>query len=480
MLQRSEFQASTGYEKGKCDEFQPARLERGRTTMRKGTAERKVTSSRTGRLVQLGRLAGGIAGNLLSEGANRLARGERPSLGSLLLTPANAGVLAERLSEMRGAAMKVGQLISMDSGQVLPAQFGEALAQLREQAHYMPLGQVAAVLKAAWGDNWHEGFARFSFTPCAAASIGQVHDASLRDGRRLAVKVQYPGIARSIDSDVNNVAALLKLFRMVPEGMDLQPLLDEAKRQLHVEADYLHEADALRDFRNRLSNDPRFTVPQLVDRLTTSQVIAMEYLEGVPIERLSERTGEEKNAAAAALLELALRELFEWGRVQTDPNFANYLYQPQTRQIQLLDFGAVRGYGPERRETLLKLLNACIGGNDRDLAAAAAQVGYLGDNDPAAYVAAVVKLLRAATEPLRWNGSYDFGKSDLAARMSELLIDIRLNNRFTRMPPAEILFLHRKLGGLYLLLVRLKAEIAVGELIARLQTAGQSLKTVPI
>jgi predicted unusual protein kinase regulating ubiquinone biosynthesis (AarF/ABC1/UbiB family) len=167
--------------------------------------QRPVPASRFSRLVQLGRLGSGIAGGVVGEGLRQLGSGNRPKAADLLLTPANARRLAERLAEMRGAAMKLGQLLSMEAGDVIPDPLPEILSRLREQANPMPLGQVADVLDAAWGEGWKNRFRRFHFTPLAAASIGQVHEAETKDGRRLAIKIQYPGIARSIDSDLDNV-----------------------------------------------------------------------------------------------------------------------------------------------------------------------------------------------------------------------------------------------------------------------------------
>ncbi|MGB5639389.1 MAG: AarF/ABC1/UbiB kinase family protein, partial [Sedimenticolaceae bacterium] len=296
--------------------------------------ERRITHSRIGRLAQLGRLAGGIAGGAMAEGARQIARGQRPSVGDLLLTQGNAQRLGDRLSEMRGAAMKVGQLLSMDSGQLLPPQLGELLARLRGDAHAMPLGQVAGVLKQAWGEGWESRFARFTFTPLAAASIGQVHQAILKDGQRLAVKIQYPGIRASIDSDVENVATLLRFARLVPAEIDFAPLLREAKSQLHDEADYRREAVALGRFAELLEPDSRFEVPAVIETLTTEQTLTMQFLDGDPIESLADAPPLERNEAAAALLELALREVFDWGLVQTDPNFANFLYSPHSKRIQ--------------------------------------------------------------------------------------------------------------------------------------------------
>lgn len=427
--------------------------------------ERRISTSRLGRLSQLGRLAGGIAGGVMAEGARQIAQGQRPSVGDLLFTPGNAQRLGDRLSEMRGAAMKVGQLLSMDSGQLLPPQFTELLAHLRDNAHAMPLGQVAEVLKHAWGEDWDRRFSRFSFTPLAAASIGQVHEAVTKDGRHLAVKIQYPGIRGSIDSDVDNVATLLRLSNLIPEGLELTPLLTEAKIQLHAEADYRREAIALGRFAEHLGQDPRFDVPAVVDSLTTEHTLTMQYLDGEPIDSLADAPSVQRNAAATSLVELALREVFAWGLVQTDPNFSNYLYSPRSGRIQLLDFGATRDYEPGLRTALRNLLAACIGGNDDDVATFAAEVGYLDQRDPAGYRATVIALLRTATEPARARGDYAFASSDLAERMKDLVVEMRLKEKFARMPPPQVLFLHRKLGGLYLLLGRIRATIPVADLV---------------
>lgn len=427
--------------------------------------QRRVSTSRIGRLSQLGRLAGGVAGGMVAEGARQLARGQRPGIGSVLLTPANIQRLGARLSEMRGAAMKMGQLLSMDSGELLPPQLSELLAHLREQAHTMPLGQVAAVLKQAWGDGWENEFSRFSFTPLAAASIGQVHEAVLRDGRHLAVKIQYPGIRDSIDSDVDNVAGLLRLSGLLPEGLDLEQLLLEAKTQLHAEADYRREAAALARFADHLAGDSRYAVPTVVDALTSGQTLAMQYMPGRPIETLAEAPAAARNSAASALLELGLREVFEWGLVQTDPNFANYLYCADSGRLQLLDFGASREYPATMRQALHELLCACIDGSDDDLETAAQRVGYLAPGDPAAYRNSVVALLRTATEPARLSGPFAFAGSDLAGRMKDLVMKMRLEDGFGRMPPPAVLFLHRKLGGLYLLFSRIRAELPVAGLV---------------
>ncbi len=429
------------------------------------STERRLIQSRMGRLTQLGKLASGIAGGMLSEGARQLTQGRRPKVADLLITPDNARRLADRLSEMRGAAMKVGQLLSMESGELMPPVLSQVLSRLRESAHAMPLGQVAQVLNLAWGDDWDRDFRRFYFTPLSAASIGQVHEAVLRDGRRLAIKIQYPGIRRSIDSDVDNMGTLLRLLNLVPKEINFTPLLEEAKRQLHREADYQQEAISLQRFSRHLADDGRYETPTVIESLTTAKVLAMSYLDGKPIETLAEMAAPARNEAAAALLELALLEVFEWGLVQTDPNFANYRYQPQRRCLQLLDFGATREYPSFRRASFRALLLACVDGDDGDVVRSAIAVGYLDENDPLTYRAGIIALLRTITEPIRGANRYAFGASDLVRRMSDIVVDLRLREKFGRLPPSDVLFLHRKLGGLYLLLSHLRATIPVRQLI---------------
>jgi predicted unusual protein kinase regulating ubiquinone biosynthesis (AarF/ABC1/UbiB family) len=429
--------------------------------------ETPIPEHRVSRLWHLGRLVGGLAGGVLGEGVRQLAAGRRPSPADLLLTPANAARLADRLAEMRGAAMKVGQLLSMEAGDFLPPELTRILAVLREQAHAMPLGQVAAVLKGAWGENWSSGFRRFSFTPLAAASIGQVHEAETKDGRRLAIKIQYPGVRRSIDSDVDNVATLLRLFRILPEELDVQPLLAEAKRQLHEEADYLGEARHLRDYASRLGDDSAFALPEVDERLTTAEVLAMSFVPGNPIETLAEAPQATRDRVATQLWDLVLREFFAWGLVQTDPNFANYRHDPATGRIGLLDFGATRPYQRPWIDAFRRLLRAALAGDRTGIGAAATEVGYLGAGDDGAYREAVIDLIGIAAEPARAGVRFDFGTTDLARRVSEQVLVLRLDHRYGRLPPPDVLFLHRKLGGMYLLSQRLRARVDLAGLLSR-------------
>lgn len=432
-----------------------------------------VPKNRASRLLHLGRLAGGIAGQVVSDGVSNLVAGKPLRATDLLLTPANAMRLADRLSEIRGAAMKVGQLLSMEAGDYLPPVLTEILATLRENAHPMPLGQLEKVLEGAWGKGWDSAFKQFSFTPLAAASIGQVHEATTKDGRHLAIKVQYPGVRKSIDSDVDNVAALFNLLHLVPRDdditagdYDITTLLKEAKLQLHREADYCAEAENIAEYSHFIDSDSDFELPTVDNSLTTSDVLTMSSVPGVPIETLSEALQYVRNHVAARLLALALKEVFEWGLVQTDANFGNYRYQPEQDRIGLLDFGATRHYANDVVDDFRSLMGAAQDGNVSAIEAHAVELGYLRTGEPAPYRQGLCEMISTVAEPVRYQDLFDFGTSDLSRRVAELAISLRLHQRYMHLPPTDMLFLHRKLAGTYLLCARLRAQVDVNSLAA--------------
>ncbi|WP_298603483.1 ABC1 kinase family protein [Zoogloea sp.] len=423
-----------------------------------GTA---VPSSRLSRLARLGSLASGVAGGMLAEGLRQLAQGRRPSVGDMLLTPANARRVADQLAQLRGAAMKVGQLLSMDAGDLLPPELGEILARLRADAQPMPMSQLVTVLEANWGKEWTRHFTRFSFTPMAAASIGQVHAAEALDGRRLAIKVQYPGIARSIASDVDNVATLLRLSSLLPASLDIAPLLDEAKRQLHDEADYLKEAGHLRHYRSLLAGHPDFTLPEVVEALGTPNILVMSRVEGQSLDTLEAAPQAERDRVARLLFELLFNEIFAFRHVQTDPNLANYLYDPASRKLVLLDFGATRRFDAGLVDAYRRLLAAGMAGDRAGLDAAASEIGYFGAEIEDRHRRLVLDIFVQACEPLRHDGPYDFGRSTLARRMRDVGMQLGTDRDFWHTPPVDALFLHRKIGGLYLLAARLQARVDI-------------------
>lgn len=424
----------------------------------------KVPSGRVARLSRLGSLAAGLTGGMLSEGAKHLAKGKRPTVNQMLLTPANAKRVADQLSQMRGAAMKVGQLLSMDAGDLLPEELSLILSKLRSDAKPMPFSQLTDVLQKNWGENWNANFKQFSFKPDAAASIGQVHSANTKDGRHLALKVQYPGVGGSVSSDVDNVATLLRLSQLLPKGLDIDPLLEEAKQQLQAEADYLQEASWLKQYRTLLEGDENFVLPEVYDELTTKHILAMSYVGGVPVESLVDASQEDRDRVVSLLMRLLFREIFEFRVVQTDPNFANYQYDESSKQLVLLDFGATRAYSKEISDAYLMLMQGAVQ-QDRDIITnAAEQIGFFQLDIQEQAKEAVIDLFQQACEPLCYEGEYDFGNSDLATRIRENGMALSMEKDYWHTPPADALFLHRKLGGLYLLAVKLKAKVDMNTL----------------
>lgn len=423
-----------------------------------------VPTSRVGRFAKVARMAGGVAGGMLAEGARQVRAGNRPRARDLLLTPGNARRVTRQLSEMRGAAMKLGQILSMDNGDLLPKELTDILATLRSEGTSMPDAQLEQAMSSAYGKGWEKEFRVFDRYPIAAASIGQVHRAVAHDGRELALKIQYPGVSDSIGSDVDNIASMLRLSGLLPAHLDIQPLLDDAKHQLEDEANYLKEAQFLQRFNDVLGEDERFVLPELVPELTHRNVLAMTYVAGGPIEAIARRPQAERDRVMSALVELLLTELFSLRMVQTDPNFANYQYRWSSGQIILLDFGATREFKARFTSNYRKLAIAAVHGDRDAMALAAEKVGYsIGDEDTR-YRELILDLLMLGLEPLRYDEPYDFAASTMPAKISELGQQATGFADFWHAPPTDVVYFHRKLSGMFMLAARMNARVNTHQL----------------
>ena len=428
---------------------------------------RAVPSGRFARARRMGGLATGLVGGVALGGAQALVRGQRLRLTALVLSPGNVTRLADRLSEMRGAAMTLGQLLSMEAGDLLPPEMEAILARLRAEAHVMPPRQLKQVLQDSYGTDFRNFFRSFDTRPLAAASIGQVHRALTPDGRPLAVKLQYPGVAAAIDSDLDNAAALIRWSGLWPAELDLAPLLQEARRQLHEEADYARESKALERFATLLADDPRFIVPKVDRERSRATALAMSFEASEPIETLASAPESIKNQAVTALIELCLRELFEFRLMQTDPNFANYRWRPATGQIVLLDFGATRDISIEVSEGYRALLTAGLASDREAVIAALERIGFIKPGLSARHREVILDMAEMGFAILRSSQAFDFKKNDFADRVRARGMAIGSERERWHIPPAETLFLQRKIGGLYLLATRLGARVDVAELARR-------------
>lgn len=441
----------------------------------------RVPTTRLGRLARLGLTAGELAIGGVAESVRRLAKTSPDDAYNALLTATNAKKLANRLAGMRGAAMKMGQILSMESADFLPPEFSDALAILRDSADTMPLSQIRRVMGREYGKGWEEHFVDFDFEPIAAASIGQVHRVFTEDGRDLALKIQYPGVAKSINSDVDNMAMLMRLINLLPVEIDISGIVKEAKRQLHQEADYIVEAQYLRDYRKLVDDEPRFVVPGVHADLTTKRVLAMDYIDGLPLESISEDDVSQdlKDSVGALLQHLMFRELFEFRTMQSDPNFANYLYQPETDRVVLLDFGSTVSFDGKFTHRYAKIARAMINGDEPAVRRLAEQMGYIYPDNSEEYVERILSLIRLASEPVIQGGIYDFRASTVFARGREAGLEMFFEDMSEyRAPPPETMFLHRKLVGCFMLCARLGARVDVQELISPFLPASADENTI--
>ncbi|TCK99753.1 putative unusual protein kinase regulating ubiquinone biosynthesis (AarF/ABC1/UbiB family) [Shimia isoporae] len=426
-----------------------------------------VPSGRLTRLALLGTMTTSVAGNMAVAGLREAARGKKLDAKDLLLTPSNIRRIADDLARMRGAAMKIGQLLSMDTGDILPPELNQIMARLRADADYMPPKQLKTVLNKSWGDKWLRQFERFDVRPVAAASIGQVHRAKTRDGRDMAIKVQYPGVARSIDSDVANVAALIRVSGLIPKGFELKPYMEEARRQLHEEADYEREGQFLQSFRRLLRDDNAFVVPELHADYTTKHVLAMSFVTSHPIEDAFKLDQKQRNQITENLVTLLLRELFEFGLMQTDPNFANYRFDPITGRIVLLDFGATRRFQSKIVDQYRRLFQFGIAGDSEGLRAIALEIGFIVPETEAHHQQALLDMIEMAFTAFRDQEAFNFGNTVLVQKMNNAANALAADGFVPPPVPMDVLYLQRKFGGMFLLANRLKAHLPITEIVRR-------------
>ncbi|KAF8359295.1 coq-8, partial [Pristionchus pacificus] len=434
--------------------------------------ETKVPASRIARFASFGQLAMGLGAGAAAEVTRRVFRmsssegaSERViGADNLFLTEANANRIVATLCRVRGAALKLGQMLSIQDSDTVPQPLLDIFERVRHSADFMPKSQVNKQMTESFGPEWRSLLKEFDEKPFAAASIGQVHRARLLDGREVAVKIQYPGVAEGIDSDIDNLVSIMSIGGLFPKGMYLENFVKVARHELKAECDYEREARAGRQFRELLKDSKDFYVPEMIDSLSSSRVLTAELISGRPVDQCIDEDQRVRDWISAKFIQLCLKEIFEWRFMQTDPNWANFFFGRHPisgdNRLILLDFGATRSYGKPFVDLYMRILKAAYDKNDDEILKHSRSIGFL-----TGYESAVMEKAHCAStmilgETLASQEPFDFAKQNVTKRI-HALIPVMLEHRLTS-PPEEVYSLHRKLSGSYLLATKLKATVACG------------------
>ncbi|KAL6911013.1 ABC1 family domain-containing protein [Trichoderma evansii] len=428
--------------------------------------ESKVPATRFSRILNYGGLAAGMLGGAVTESMSRAFGGGGE--GSVLLSGGNMERLVAKLSRMRGAALKLGQMMSFQDSKMLPAPLQEVLQRVQDRADYMPAWQRDRVLASNLGPEWRDLFSEFEEKPIAAASIGQVHKAVLKsNGRRVAVKIQFPGVADSINSDLDNLGILLTATKLLPKGLYLNKTIDNARLELGWECDYLREAECAKRYKQLLQGEGDvFEAPDVYPEASGKQVLTMDFLDGIGVTRVNSFTQEQRDWIGTQILRLCLREITEFKFMQTDPNWTNFLYNAATNKLELLDFGASREFPEEFISQYVRLLESASRSDREGVKTFSEGLGYLTGHESRTMLDAHIQSVLTLAEPFLDSAPevYDFKDQTITERV-KALIPVMLHERLAP-PPEETYSLHRKLSGAFLLCARLESKVRCRDLFA--------------
>ena len=377
-----------------------------------------------------------------------------------------AQVLADQLGQLKGSVMKAGQMLSLYGQYFLPPEAVDVLSSLQDDTAPVDWSFVRPVVEQQLSAA-RRAELEIDERPIAAASLGQAHRARRKsDGLELVVKIQYPGVADAIDSDVKTIVRLLWLSKMVPRELSMDPVIAEVRDMLRREVDYEHEARATQTFADRLAGDPRFAVPTVLPEYSGPGVLTMTYEQGEPLrsQRVLSLPHAQRSRLGQSFIWLFLNEFFDWKMVQTDPHFGNYrvrFHDDGPPQLVLLDFGATRHFSAAFVAGYQDIVAGAVGSDSGRVIAGAESIGLMSSGFPPDTLDAFVHLCHTIVEPFMIgtdNGppaelvgerGYRFGKTDLPRRVTNLMSRAALS-RYFRIPPREIVFLHRRMAGAFI------------------------------
>lgn len=379
--------------------------------------------------------------------------------------------LVAALSQLKGAAMKAGQLLSLEFSDLLPPEVIDILRTLHDNGSSMPLDQVRYILARELSRERLSELEELSATPVAAASIGQVHRATLR-GSAVAVKIQFPGVASTIESDLAALANIAKTITQV-RGKDInfEDFFHDLAISFKKEADYRAEARSADQYRSKIVSDS-YIVPKVFHDFSSEKVLTLSFEEGIRINDWikSKPSTEEAQYFGTLLINLLIDEFFTFGLVQTDPNYGNFLYRPDQRQIVLLDFGATTSYEPAFRGEIRHLFQVMASKDQKKLIELIIEYGFLDRREPQEVLDLfiqmldrIVQIFNPKVQPFRFNND------QYLKDIREISVKFVMAVQFS--PPAKKLaLLNRKLGGIFHLLKDLGVEMDMRPFVDRVLT----------
>src|SRR5436190_17906970 len=288
--------------------------------------------------------------------------------------------MVETLGKMKGAAMKIGQLASFIDTEFLPPEYRELyqdqLAELRTSAPPMPWKKVKKVIDEEWDEPCEELFDEFDQEAAAAASIGQVHRAVLPDGRRVAVKIQYPGVAEAIRADMQNAGMILRMAKALAPGLDAKAAAEELKERVLEELDYEYEAQNQRTFARAYRGHPFIYVPDVVTRLSTERILVTEWVDGMGFEEVKELPQDERDRFAEIVFRFCFGSIYHLQHFNADAHPGNYILM-EDGKLAFLDFGMTKQLDTEQIELEIAAVEATLDEDPERLRVALGELGFL-------------------------------------------------------------------------------------------------------